>query len=432
MPKSSPRCPWRVLIFPGGTEIALELRQALAWCKEVQLFSAGAGVSNHAPYVFARHSIVPSVHEAGWLDALQEVVSAYRITHIFPAHDDALLALMENTDRLSAKVVTSPLKTCRITRSKSATMSHLRATVPTPKCFAQAKDVTEFPVFLKPDRGQASLDTVVARNTEELHGLLLQDPYRIVLEYLPGPEYTIDCFSDRELGLLYAGARERKRIKSGIATDSVSVDDPQLADYASRINAALELYGAWFFQVKADREGVLKIMEVAPRIAGTSAVSRARGVNLPLLSLYEAERIPVTTLPAHSSVEVDRALVNRYRHSLSYRTLYVDLDDTLVIHGKVNVELMKLLYQAINSGVRLVLLTRHSGELQGRLARHKLGGLFDEVIQLRDGESKADFIQGKEAILIDDSFAERRAVHQQLGIPVIDPSMVEMLFDERM
>src|ERR1051326_2847289 len=101
--------PWRVLIFPGGTEIALELRQALAWCKEVELFSAGAPVSNHASFVFARHFPLPSVDEPGWLDALKELVRTQAISHIVPAHDDALLALAETAGCLGAKVVSSPL-----------------------------------------------------------------------------------------------------------------------------------------------------------------------------------------------------------------------------------------------------------------------------------------------------------------------------------
>ena len=65
---------WRVLIVPGGAEIALELRQALAWCKEVELYSASASVSNHAPFVFAKHLYLPMVMETGWLETLQQII----------------------------------------------------------------------------------------------------------------------------------------------------------------------------------------------------------------------------------------------------------------------------------------------------------------------------------------------------------------------
>jgi len=52
-----------VLILPGGTEIGLEIWRALKDCKDIRLYSAASDVSNHAPYVFARHFIVPGVHE---------------------------------------------------------------------------------------------------------------------------------------------------------------------------------------------------------------------------------------------------------------------------------------------------------------------------------------------------------------------------------
>jgi hypothetical protein len=425
------REPWRVLVFPGATEIALEIRQALAWRKEIQLFSAGAVVSSHAPFVFAHHYDVPPVDQNDWLQALRQVVLAQRITHIFPAHDDALLALAENASTLGAKLVSSPVETCRITRSKSATLRLLRDVVPTPALFNRVEDVSAFPVFVKPDVGQGSQRTSTAHDREELDSLLARDPDRLVLEHLPGAEYTIDCFSDRERGLLYSAGRERRRMRSGIAMNSVFVNNPQFSDYAARITDTLALYGAWFFQVKTDVNGVLKLLEVAPRIGGTSALSRVRGVNLPLLSIYESERVGVCVAPTDISVEIDRALVNRYRHNLAYSTLYVDFDDTIVVHGRINTDLIKLLYQAFDRGVRLVLLTRHTGDMDTTLSRYRLKGLFDQVIQLRMDQQKAAFISATDAILIDDSFAEREQVRAQCGIPVMDSGGVELLMDHR-
>lgn len=421
---------WRVLVFPGATEIAMELRQSLAWCKEVLLFSAGSAVSNHAPFVFARHFVLPAVSEPGWLDELRTLVTANQITHIFPAHDDALLALSAHAASLPAKVVTSPWETCQLTRSKTATLHRLSGIVPTPALFPTPEAVDTWPVFLKPDRGQGSQRIAVAKDAAELTAHLAQDPDRILLEYLPGPEFTVDCFSDRTGGLQYACGRKRRRIRSGIAMDSVMVEDDRFHDYAEKISAALDLHGAWFFQVKTDHQGVLKLMEVAPRIGGTSALSRAHGVNLPLLSLYEAERLSVQVVPGNYSLEIDRALINRYRHNLHYRALYVDFDDTLVIHGKLNTELIKLLYQGVNRKIRLVLLTRHNGDLKSQLQRWRLEHLFDEVCHLKATDSKADFIREPDAILIDDSFAERKAVREKKGIVTLDPSMVELLLDD--
>jgi hypothetical protein len=71
------------------------------------LFSAGASVSNHAPFAFAHHFILPNVHEVGWFEAFVDRLREYEITHVFPAHDDVLLALAEVAERLPVNVVTS-------------------------------------------------------------------------------------------------------------------------------------------------------------------------------------------------------------------------------------------------------------------------------------------------------------------------------------
>ena len=57
-------------------------------------------------------------------------------------------------------------------------------------------------------------------------------------------------------------------------------------------------------------------------------------------------------------------------------------------------------------------------------------GLFDQIIWLKEGEAKPDFIEG-DAIFIDDSFAERRRVRDACHIPVFDVDMVESLLDWR-
>ena len=69
---------------------------------------------------------------------------------------------------------------------------------------------------------------------------------------------------------------------------TASAERAEFEKYAQAISSALEFHGAWFFQVKEGAEGALKLLEVAPRIAGAMAFHRVQGVNFPLLSLYES------------------------------------------------------------------------------------------------------------------------------------------------
>jgi carbamoyl-phosphate synthase large subunit len=416
----------RVLVFPAGTEIGLEIHQALQHCKEVELFGAGQAVSNHAPFVYERYYQLPSIHEKNWLSDLVELCQTLRIDYIFPAYDDVIVALAEHRTELPAVVLTGPDEVCRITRSKSLTYQALGSVIRVPRTYQRAT-TTDFPLFVKPDRGQGSQGAQKVRNLSELSGAVASVKDPIVCEYLPGDEYTIDCLSDRERGVLFCGARVRLRMRNGIAVHTRSVPLEGAEIFAASIHAALGMRGAWFFQVKRAADGQLVLLEVAPRIAGSMSTHRVQGVNFPLLTIFEHERLPLQliTLPMHA--ELDRALHNRYRLDISYESLYIDLDDTLLLRGRVNLDALRLVFSCINRQIPVVLITRHDGDLDATLRMHRLTGLFDEVIHLNRMQHKSEFIRRKNAIFLDDSFAERKDVHQRLGIPTFDCSMIDAL-----
>ncbi len=66
-----------------------------------------------------------------------------------------------------------------------------------------------------------------------------------------------------------------------------------------------------------------KLLEVAPRIAGSMALSRMRGVNHALLHVYAHLGRPFSVLPLAHEVVLDRAPGNRYRAALDYRRVYL-------------------------------------------------------------------------------------------------------------
>lgn len=423
---------YNVLVFPGGTEIGLEINKALGQCKNIRLFSAGSNVSNHAPFVFSRHFIVPSIYEENWIERLNELLVANSIDYIFPAYDDIIVALVQNSEKIRAGVVSSPLETALITRSKSMTYRHMSGFLPVPALYPDASVIDKFPVFVKPDKGQGSQDTHVVESRDQLAHLLKEKKERIITEFLPGNEYTVDCFSDRKAGLLFCCGRERVRTRSGISMNSrISESQDIFLEYARILSSRFVFHGAWFFQVKKDSEGIFKLLEVAPRIAGTMALHRAQGINLPLLSIYEQERIPVTLLKNNTGLEIDRALVNRYRMQIEYSVVYVDLDDTLILNEQVNVPLVSFIFQCLNRGKKVVLITKHQKDLDRTLEKYRLQGLFDKIIHIGRSDEKADFIDGDGAIFIDDSFSERKKVSDRLGIYTFDCSMIEVLMDER-
>ena len=419
-----------VLVFPAGTEIGLEIFSALRYCKEVRLFGASQATSNHGPFVYPDYAELPSIHEEGWVEALVDLCHRWSIEYIFPAYDDLIVALAREAHRIPATIISAPAEACEITRSKADTYRRLAGVVRVPALYARADDAPGYPLLVKPDRGQGSFGIRKVNDAAQLQSAVSEVPGALICEYLPGEEYTIDCFSDRDRGLLFARARSRRRVRNGISVNTVSEDLPEVRPIAERIGRELSLHGAWFFQLKRAADGQLALLEVAPRIAGAMATHRVMGVNFPLLSIFEHERLPLGTLVNEGPMELDRALVNRFRHSIRFSALYVDLDDTLIVHGKVNIAVVRLIFQAINDGKPVRLVTRHAYDVAATLMRFRLAGLFDEVIHLQNGEPKSAHILEADALLVDDSFSERREVSRALGIPTLDPSMVEMLIEQ--
>lgn len=431
-----PAHPARVAILPGPTEIGLEIHRSLKDLKEVDLISLGDSDSAVATLLYDEHLGIPRLDDPTWLQQLSGVVSDRGIDILFPAHDDWIVALTRNRDAIPALVVGPPAEMAETLRSKRRTYDLLAGIVPIPRLFSELDDCM-FPCFIKPDIGQGSRGAHAVESREALVGyaaflsISVGELFRrhVVSELLPGAEFSIDCFSSVHGGLLHRAARTRSRTMSGIATSSSPVDSVALHAIASNLDSALGIQGPWFFQAKENAEGDPVVIEVAPRIAGTSGVTRTSGVNLPLLSLYELTGVRTAVLPMASVEGVERFLGARYRSSTTFRRVYVDLDDTLVVRGRINAKLVGLLHQMLGSGASLHLLTRSTGNVQEQLERLRISRLFDEVHVLRDGGPKSRFVEREDAVLIDDSFAERREVHLALGVPTYDLTMLDALVE---
>jgi hypothetical protein len=296
-----------------------------------------------------------------------------------------------------------------------------------PILYASLNEVVDWPVFLKPDFGFGSKGTTKADQLSDAEYHLKHRDHLLVLEYLPGKEYTIDCFTDRHGHLLFAGGRERARISNGISVRTMPVVNPKFQEIAEAINQILQFRGMWFFQVKENKKGILTLMEIAPRIAGAMGLYRNLGINFALMSLYDAEGFDINIIKNNYPITFDRSLESRFKLELQFSHVYLDYDDCIIVNGKLNLQLITFLYQCINNDIGITLLTRHAGDLEKSLSKSRLGNLFDSIIKIEDGKLKSEFITEQKAIFIDDSFAERLDVRNNIGIPVFAPDAIECL-----
>ncbi|MEH7075097.1 ATP-grasp domain-containing protein [Neobacillus drentensis] len=423
-----------VLVFPCGSEIGLEINNALKFVKGLKIYG-GSSVADHGKYTFKNYiDGIPNVADENFIPALNRIVEENNIDYIFPAHDSVVLTLAQNKEKLKAEVLTSSKEVCEICRSKKLTYETFPEEAFTPHMYRDQNEVQEFPVFLKPDVGQGSKGIALARNKEELAYHLSKPNNLLILEYLPGKEYTIDCFTDRHGELKFAGMRERRRIKSGISVNSMTLKmEPQVREIAEVINQKLQPQGMWFFQVKEASDGSYKLLEIAPRIAGTMSLYRNKGINFSLLSLYDRMGFDVDIIENDFTIEVDRALINRFSLDISYDKVYLDFDDTITLNKKINPYIMMFIYQCMAKEIDIVLITKHIHDIRETLRTLKIDpSLFLEIIHIKQEDEKHKYFSvDKSAIFIDDSHSERRKIKEKFGIPVFDIDAIESLIDWR-
>ena len=403
---------YNILIFPCGTEIANEIIESLKHHKYFHMIFASSESRSYCEFRGQKVHRLPYVSNPNFQESLRQLVKQEKIDFILPAHDDVAYELSHLDGKLTEKVVGQSAEVNEIVRFKNRTYDYFVDDLPIAETY-QSEEEIRYPCFVKPKRGQGSADAFVIEDNRAYARFKERfDPEEfVVMEYLPGEEFTIDCFSDRGR-LLYSGGRTREKMTRGISVLSSWVSDEALQEefrhHAQIISEKLHLHGLWFFQMKKNSEGALRLLEIGPRVSGTMMLNRARGVNFVELALYQKLGFKIEITPNDIEVSLGRALVPRYKSNIEYKNLYIDFDDTLFLEEKyINTDLIKLIFQAKNEEKSVYLITKNKkNNLAKTLHRFGITHIFDGIIHLGEEEKKGEHMQ-KDSVLIDDSFAER-------------------------
>lgn len=145
-------------------------------------------------------------------------------------------------------------------------------------------------------------DAQRSRRSMTLQGWMAKHPgarcaSQLVLEYLPGHEFSVDCIGDA--GRFVTGVVRKK----SLTTPTQLLDRaPALLTHAGRLIERFRLSGLVNIQFKEDQHGEPKLLEINPRASGGVAMSCLSGINLPYLALrgavdgFEGLHIPTPRL----------------------------------------------------------------------------------------------------------------------------------------
>ena len=408
-----------ILVFPCGSEIGLEINRSLSDMEDLALYG-GSSVDDHGKFVYDNYiPNVPFVDSKDFIYSINKLIKEFKIDFIFPAHDSVLLKLAQNSHSLDCELITSPLITCEISRSKKNTYKQLQDIIKTPKLYEQ-NDNFELPVFIKPNVGQGSKGSFKANTKLEIDLALTKNKDLLILEYLPGKEYTIDCFTDKNGELLFAQPRERIRTMFGISVNSRPVNKKELLVIANILNKQLVFRGVWFFQIKENNFGEPCLLEFAPRVAGTMAVCRIQGVNLPLLSVLDRLEVELFIPRKLFNVEIDRALSEKYEIDINYDTVYIFFEQTFIINNHLNTKLITFIYNMLEKNYKIFLFTENLLRTKYELEKKKIEiKIFNDIINSKD-IIIFQKTNNYNAILISNIYQDYFLFERELNIPIFN------------
>ena len=103
------------------------------------------------------------------------------------------------------------------------------------------------------------------------------------MEYMPGEEFSVDCFAHTDNFICVT--RRRDVIKDGICSEGETIYRKELIEASYEIIKYLNLSYNINLQFRYDKNGKPKLLEINPRLSGTIELCRGAGVNFPAMGL---------------------------------------------------------------------------------------------------------------------------------------------------
>lgn len=418
-----------ILIYPCGADNAIEVYKSINHSVHLNVYGANS-LESVSDLIFDKPILnLPNIDNINFINELNRLIDSFKIDVIFPTHDAVIYFLSKNQSSIKCKIIGGDPLTNEIARYKKNTYHKFNENDFSPKLYNSISEINDFPVFIKPNIGHGSVGAKKIILKNELNGI--NEEEYVITEYLPGKEFTVDCFTDKNGELLYSFARERYDVRNGVSSINIEGSDivqQQVLKIAKEINKQLLFNGLWFFQVKEDSNGKLKLLEICTRIATTMAFARYKGVNLPLLSIFSNIGYEVKTLITNQKVKLFRYSDTKVKFDFDYDNVYLDFDDTLILNDKVCLNAIAFVYQCLNNNKHVFLITKHQYDIFETLKKYQIStSLFKKIIVIPMDEPKYKYINHNKSIFIDNYYYEREEVFNKLGIPVFDVDLIDAL-----
>lgn len=255
---------------------------------------------------------VPPPESADYIPALKKLIEVQKIDIIIPQTTREIVILSQRKKELACAVMVNTFEMLNLYNSKNHLLNlcekhdllhggyHLATNRDTFTHFVRKLGYPHAPVVIKPAVGNGGRGVHIVDATEIdfdafIRGKLARPrvtleeavrvlgsgddwPEMLVMEYLPGQEYTVDVLNTPDMRLIIS--RKRNKIRSGISFITEIVNNQRINRQIDTLLDNYPLYGAIGFQFKENESGAPCILESNPRIQGTMIAAHMAGSNI--------------------------------------------------------------------------------------------------------------------------------------------------------
>lgn len=251
--------------------------------------------SNLAPAVYEADVfyLVPRLTAPGYIEQILDICVKEKIDGVFSLIDPELSLLARERERFLAVGATPILSDYELVETcfdKYRMFELLTGMgIPTGQCYLSKEDFyrdrqkgrIDYPVFVKPVRGSASLNINKVSSDQELETLFHLYDDLMIQEFMDGQEYGADVYVDMISGKCTSIFVKKKiKMRAGETDKSVSVKNPELFELIRKFVEKCGFCGMIDIDL-FEIGGVFYISEVNPRFGGGYPHAYACGVNMP-------------------------------------------------------------------------------------------------------------------------------------------------------
>ncbi len=256
-----------------------------------------------AAYIGDEFYLVPKINEPEYLDRLLDICKKEDIKAVFSLIDPELSIIAKNAGRfneIGVKPIVSEYEACEIWLDKFEAQSFcLERGFNYAKTYCDFEEFEaallrgeiSFPVFIKPQKGSASLHISKVTNIEQAKLIWDSVPDLIIQEFLDGQELGVDVYIDfltEEIVAIFI--KEKIAMRAGETDKSRSIKSKELFDIITRLVKLAKLKGPIDIDV-FDVNGKYYISEINPRFGGGYLHAYECGVNFPKYILNNLQGI---------------------------------------------------------------------------------------------------------------------------------------------